>query len=185
MQPTSDVIVVGGGVIGLAIAIELQQRGVAVTVLSRDYAQAAGHAAAGMLAPYAEQIADPIMLDLCLRSRWLYPDWTKKLEDLTGIETGYRPCGILAPVFEIPSDKPADSPHSIWCDRSSLPLYQPGLGSQVIGAWWHPEDGQVDNRCLMAALVQAAQLLGVNRIDGVTVEEIQVQDGQTAVRQTS
>ena len=121
MSPTSEVIVIGGGVIGLAIALELQQRGATVTVLSRDYPQAAGHAAAGMLAPHAEQLTGA-MLDLCLRSRWLYPEWSHKLAELTGIETGYLPCGILAPVFEQPQVIAPDSPQAIWCDRPAAIL---------------------------------------------------------------
>ena len=48
MKATSDILIIGGGIIGLAIAVELRQRGVQVTVLSRDFQQAASHAAAGM-----------------------------------------------------------------------------------------------------------------------------------------
>lgn len=50
-QPGSDILVVGGGVMGLAIALELRQQGASVTLLSKDFAAAASHAAAGMLAP--------------------------------------------------------------------------------------------------------------------------------------
>jgi thiazole synthase len=56
MNTASDILIIGGGVIGLAIAIELKLRGATVTVLSRDFAEAATHAAAGMLAPQAEAI---------------------------------------------------------------------------------------------------------------------------------
>ena len=98
MSATNEILIIGGGVIGLAIAVELKRRGAGVTVLSRDFKGAASHAAAGMLAPLAENISSPSMLELCLRSRWLYPEWTSKLEELTGVDTGYFPCGILAPV---------------------------------------------------------------------------------------
>ncbi|MBG1270674.1 FAD-dependent oxidoreductase, partial [Nostoc sp. WHI] len=97
---TSETVIIGGGVIGLAIAIELKLRGTSVTVLCRDFQAAATHAAAGMLAPDAENIPNEAMRSLCWRSRALYPDWTRKLEELTGLNTGYWPCGILAPVFE-------------------------------------------------------------------------------------
>ncbi|NJP12070.1 MAG: FAD-dependent oxidoreductase, partial [Leptolyngbyaceae cyanobacterium RU_5_1] len=96
----TDVLIMGGGVIGMAIALELRLQGATVTILSRDFSAAASHAAAGMLAPQAERIPPGPMLDLCLHSRSLYPDWTRKLEELTGLNTGYWPCGILAPVFE-------------------------------------------------------------------------------------
>ena len=52
-----EIIVIGGGVIGLAIAVDLKLRGADVTVISRDVQQAASFSAAGMLAPMAEQIA--------------------------------------------------------------------------------------------------------------------------------
>ena len=69
----SDVLIVGGGLIGLAIALELHQQGVQVTLLTQDFAAAAGNAAAGMLAPNAEQIPTGPMRDLCLRSLALNP----------------------------------------------------------------------------------------------------------------
>lgn len=94
----ADVLIIGGGIIGLAIAVELRQQGAIVKLISRDFSAAASHAAAGMLAPRAERLAGP-MLELCLRSLALYPEWSRKLEDLTGQETGYWPCGILAPTF--------------------------------------------------------------------------------------
>lgn len=48
---TNDVLIIGGGMIGLACGLELKLRGANVTVLSRDFTAAASHAAAGMLAP--------------------------------------------------------------------------------------------------------------------------------------
>jgi len=103
MTATSDVLIIGGGV-GLAIAVELRLRGVSVTVLSRDFYAAATQAAAGMLAPQAEAIPASPMLDLP-DSR--YPDWIGKLEELSGEPTGYWPCGILAPVYEEANDRQA------------------------------------------------------------------------------
>ncbi|MGL5927023.1 FAD-dependent oxidoreductase, partial [Chroococcidiopsis sp.] len=95
---TNDILIIGGGVVGLAIAVELRLRGASVTLLCRDFHAAASHAAAGMLAPQAEQIPPGAMLDLCWRSRSLYPEWTRKLEEISGKPTGYWACGILAPV---------------------------------------------------------------------------------------
>ncbi|MFM7324887.1 MAG: FAD-dependent oxidoreductase, partial [Nodosilinea sp.] len=50
----SDILIVGGGIIGLAIALDLHQQGATVTLLSKRFEEAASHAAAGMLAPRAE-----------------------------------------------------------------------------------------------------------------------------------
>jgi thiazole synthase len=174
MEINKDILVIGGGVIGLAIAVELQRRGAKVIVVSRDFQQAAGHAAAGMLAPMAEKLTSAPMLDLCLQSRRLYPEWTAKLTELTGIETGYSPCGILAPVYQLPPDINTES----WLDRTSIGFYQSGLSEAVVGGWWYSEDGQVDNRCLMQSLLQAARTLGVEIQEGVSVNAIERYKGK-------
>jgi thiazole synthase len=172
-----DILIVGGGVVGLAIAIELKRQGAKVTVISQDFTQAASHAAAGMLAPLAEQLSSSPLRDLCLRSRWLYPEWTQKLEELTGIETGYLPCGILAPTYSQP-EVIAEDKGTFWLDRAAIKQYQPGLSDRVAGGWWYPEDGQVDNRCLMRSLLQAAQTLGIELKEGVKVKALQQKQGR-------
>jgi thiazole synthase len=193
---TNDILIIGGGVIGLAIALELKLRGASVTLLCRDFHAAASHAAAGMLAPQAEKIAPSPMLDLCVRSRSLYPEWTRKIEELSGKPTGYRACGILSPVYEEVRGRGAEeqkgrgefevilSP-SYWLDKQAINLYQPGLGEAVVGGWWYPEDAQVDNRALALALWSAAESMGVDIRDGVVVEGILQQQGQVVGVQTS
>ncbi|BBD57798.1 thiazole synthase [Nostoc sp. HK-01] len=182
---TSDVLIIGGGVIGLAIAVELKLRGTNVTVLCRDFQAAATHAAAGMLAPDAEIIQDEIMGKLCRRSRALYPEWTRKLEDLTGINTGYWACGILAPVYQQPESPAACNSPAYWLDQAAIHQYQPGLGNDVVGGWWYPEDAQVDNRALAQALWTAAKSLGVEIQENITVEGLIQQQGQVIGVQTN
>lgn len=190
MTTRTDVLIIGGGLIGLAIALELRLRGASVTLLSRNFAEAASHAAAGMLAPQAEQLPPGAMLDLCLRSRRLYPDWIHKLEELTGLDTGYWACGILAPVYE-PVETDRISSEAVltnaadcvqtWLDRSAIHHHQPGLSSEVAAGWWYPQDAQVDNRALTKALWAAVQDLGVQVREGVTVEALQ-RENQRIVR---
>ncbi|AFZ45495.1 thiazole-phosphate synthase [Halothece sp. PCC 7418] len=179
-------VIIGGGIIGSAIALSLRKRGESVTVVSRNQAEAAGFAAGGMIAPQAEAIPPSPLLDLALRSRDLYPDWINDLEHQTGEDTGYFPCGILAPVYEksqAPSS-PAVQP-ATWVDKPDLEFYQPGLGEDVIGAWWYPEDAQVDNIALMKTLLQAAKANGVEFREGVTVKSIQKQKGRITKIRTS
>lgn len=176
MNVSNDIIIIGGGLMGLAVAVELKLQGAGVTVLSRNFREAAGHVAAGMLAPQAEAIPPGPMLELGLRSRSLYPQWTQKLEEITGLDTGYWPCGILAPVYEIPDRteiyQPPHSP-AIWLDRQAVDRHQPGLGVDVVGGWWFPEDAQVDNRRhLLKALETACQRSGVQILEGVEVQQI-------------
>ncbi len=176
MQQT-DVIIVGGGIIGLAIAIELHQQGIQVSIFSKDFAAAAAHAAAGMLAPTAERLPAGPMSDLCQRSLALYPTWVSKLEDLTGKDSGYWPCGILSPRLSTDTAFPISA--------SSIHSYQRDLGAQVTGGYFYPEDAQVDNRALVQALRAAAQDLGIQIHEGITVEGFVQQQGKVVSLRTS
>ncbi|MGJ3254362.1 MAG: glycine oxidase ThiO [Elainellaceae cyanobacterium] len=189
MKTTSDILVIGGGIVGLAIATELRLRGATVTVLSRDIQQAATQAAAGMLAPQAEGIPASPMLDFCLESRSLYPEWVRKLEEVSGISAGYWACGILAPVYEVPTSTfqktRSLSSAAQWLDQTAIHQAQPGLGDEVLGGWWFPEDAQVNNRALAQSLRSAAQGLGVNLQAGINVEFIQQHQGRVVSVKTS
>ncbi|MBO1350200.1 MAG: glycine oxidase ThiO [Hormoscilla sp. GUM202] len=186
MSSSTDILIIGGGWIGLAIAIELKLRGMReVRVLSRSFTEAAAHVAAGMLAAQGEGIRTGPMLDLCLRSRAMYPDWTSKLTAITGEDTGYWSCGILAPVYEIP-DNITTTSDAEWLDKKEIHQYQDGLGADVVGGWWFPKDAQVDNRRALAKVLQmAAQELGVEVREGIEVKEIQQQQGQVISLQTN
>ena len=180
METTKEVIVIGGGVIGLAIAIDLKLRGADVTVISRDRKQAASYAAAGMLAPMAEQIENSAMLDLCLKSRWLYPEWIRQLENISNLKADYLPCGILAPILNSAHLERSTlvrssqkSSNAVWLDDRSIHHYQSGLSDSVVGGWWYPEDGQVDNRSLMKTLLRVVDVLGIDLKEGIAVQAMQ------------
>ncbi len=154
----SEVIVIGGGVIGLAISIELRLKGIDVKILRKKELKMASLAAAGMLAPHAEKIALDSLFCLCQNSLNLYPQWIAKLKNITGKDVGYLPTGIIAPTFEVST---GGSVGGIWWDRSQLEDQQGNLAQDITGAWWYPEDGQVNNRLLIESLNQAALNLGV------------------------
>lgn len=184
MNSTNEILIIGGGIIGLSLAIELKLRGATVTVLSRDVRESATYAAAGMLAPQAEKIPPSPMLDLSLRSRELYPAWTAKLEGLIdGNTAGYWPCGILSPVYQMPAISPAKAqsngagtvshPESAqWLDQVEIRQRQPALSPEVVGGWWYPQDGQVDNRALFRVLRKVAHQLNIDVREGIFVEAI-------------
>jgi glycine oxidase ThiO len=166
MTKAAEVIVIGGGIIGLSIALELRWRGLQVIVLTQNHQTAAANAAAGMLAPQAEEITSGALLDLCTFSRSLYADWTDKLTMATGLETGYWECGILAPRYNRPNEA-----HPTWQHREQLVSHLPAdnLGVEVVGGYWFETDGQVDNRALYQTIQVAAELAGVRVQTGVMV----------------
>ncbi len=179
MPSGSEIIVIGGGAIGLATAVELRLMGAEVTVLCKDFKAAAGHAAAGMLAPQAEQIAPGAMQDLCLAGRDLYPEWAQKIESISGVAVDYWQCGILAPYYAAPALE-VD-----WLDPDAMHQHQPGLSESVAGGYWYPADGQVDNRALMRSLLVASQAVGVKFLDGVEVTKIDRHQGRVTHLETS
>ncbi|NUN66458.1 glycine oxidase ThiO [Pseudanabaena biceps] len=167
----TDILVIGGGIIGLSTAIALSQRGAKVTIVERDICgKGATWAAAGMLAPEAECL-EGSLLEFGLRSREMYPQWISSLMRLSGLDCGYWCCGIIAPIFS-ERDRLVLSQHPKYIDKSQSHQRQSGLGDSILGSLWLPEDGQVSNRKLAQALITAARALSIKILEGVTVYEI-------------
>src|SRR3954447_20638235 len=93
---TSDVIVVGGGVIGCAVAYFLAREGLSVSLFERDDVAAhASGAAAGMLAPSVESGGEGPFFDLAVRSLEMFPGTAAEVRELAGVDPQYVPSGIL------------------------------------------------------------------------------------------
>ena len=91
-----DVIIVGGGAVGLSIARELAGHGASVLVLDRGNPRdATSWAAAGMLAPQSEADSASPLLDFSLASARIYRDWTSHLHEESGIDPEYADSGLL------------------------------------------------------------------------------------------
>lgn len=170
-----DVLVVGGGVIGLSIAWRAAQRGLSVTVIDDGRGEAAWHAAAGMLAPVTEvHYGESALLRLNLASAEAYPAFVQELEEASGLPTGYRACGTLAVAFDA-DDKAALDDLARYQESLGLkaePLtgrearrLEPMLSPSVRGGLLAHGDHQVNNRLLVSALTTACEKAGVTWID--------------------
>src|SRR5437764_14597998 len=95
-EPAPDVVIVGGGVIGCAIAYHLSLAGVGVLLLEREHlAAGASGVAAGMLAPQAEAAHDDAFFALALCGRAAHPPLATTLLDDVGLDVECRMTGIL------------------------------------------------------------------------------------------
>ena len=178
------VLILGGGLMGLAIAHQLARRGSTVLVVSRRRSEAAGFVAAGMLAPHAEGLSGDL-LALGQASLKRIPAWVAQIEADSGLSCGLRPCGIVVP-FASAVERDA-YPTAAWgeaLDRAGLEREVPGIGPAWQAGLLFTQDGQIDNRRrLMRALERACAGLGVQFQEGAEVLELERAGGAlTAVR---
>jgi glycine oxidase len=173
----SPVLILGGGLMGLAVAHQLARAGKAVEVLSRRRNEAAGFVAAGMLAPHAEGLSGAL-LQLGQLSLERVPEWVAQIEADSGLSCGLRTCGIVVP-FASAAERDV-YPTAGWgeaLNREGLERELPGIGPGWQAGLLFRQDGQIDNRRqLMRALERACVELGVRFQEGVEVLEL-LQEG--------
>ena len=164
------VLILGGGLIGLAIAHLLARSGATVQVLSRQRREAAGFVAAGMLAPHAEGLSGEL-LALGQASLERIPAWVAAVEADSGLSCGLRSCGIVVP-FRSEAERQA-YPTAAWGEplqRQDLEREIPGIGPLWQLGLLFRQDGQIDNRRrLMRALERACVARGVGFQEGAEV----------------
>tara|TARA_B100000965_G_scaffold397664_1_gene414531 strand:- start:145 stop:1248 length:1104 start_codon:yes stop_codon:yes gene_type:complete len=166
-------LILGGGLMGLAVAHELAKKGKRVEVLSRSRLEAAGFVAAGMLAPHAEGLKGDL-LNIGQISLQRQPKWIESIESNSKMSCGLKNCGIVVP-FE--SEKDCESYPTFnfgeTLNRDALVKEIPGLSKRWKLGLLFKQDGQIDNRrLLMRALEKACVELGVHFQEGVEVIEI-------------
>jgi glycine oxidase len=183
-----DTVIVGGGVIGCALAAELAVRGQRVTVVERgEPGDEASGAAAGMLTPQTEAHGPDPFLDIALESRNLYPAWVDALLRETGIAVGYRRMGMLRCVFGAPEEETLFSSY-LWQTqlglrvedrpRTSLSEELSGrLSPEVRRAVFFPEEAAVDPRALVRAAWLSARHRGARVLTGTCVQRFRIEGG--------
>lgn len=187
MDRGSDVIVVGGGVVGAAIAWRAGQRGLRVTLVDPAPGSGATPVAAGMLAPVSEaEYGEQAVIALNLASAARYPAFVAELEAATGRQVGYRPCGTLVIAWTAGDLAALRDLHAFQrslglaadlVGRRELRALEPALAPGLAGALLAPGDHQVDNRRLHAALLAAVRQVGVEQLTA-PVAALRVLDGR-------
>ncbi len=188
----SDVVIVGGGVIGLTIARELATASFSVTILERSSpGQEASWAGAGILPPTFPGAPDDPMTLLTRASHDLWPTLSQELLESTGIDNGFRPCGgielntscVSVPPIQLENGSQSHTPW-VWEKAGTLvePLsnadlhhLEPRLQVDTEDAFRLPELCQVRNPRHLKAMVQRCQQLGVDLRAETEVFELSIE----------
>ena len=194
-ETNAEVLVIGGGLIGLACAWRSALAGRSVAVLDEAVGSGASHVAAGMLAPVAEVAygeEDLLALNIASARRW--PSFAQQLEEAAGVGVGYQQLGTLLVGFDRDDVEALDELHrfqrELGLDAERLRSRdcrrrEPLLSPRVRGGVLAGDDHQVEPRRVHAALEKAAGEAGVahvaERVAGVLHEAGRV----TGVRLTS
>ncbi|MFD7577625.1 glycine oxidase ThiO [Kitasatospora sp. NPDC059811] len=169
----ADVLVIGGGIIGLAVAWRAAQRGLRnIVVVDPSPGGGAAGVAAGMLAPVTElQYGEEPLLRLGMASNQRYGDFAAELTEASGgLDTGYRRCGTIAVALDSDDREELRELHafhqrlgldSSWLTGREARRLEPMLAPGVRGGLHVADDHQVDPRRLLTALVAACELAGV------------------------
>lgn len=185
------VAIVGAGVMGLSIGWRLASAGCTVDIFEQGTSGlGASHAAAGMLAACAEvEPGEEGLLALNRESQRLWPAFAAELEATSGMAVDLRTEGTL--VLALTADDAARMRHLItfqqglglpveWLGAADVRRREPHLSSKLAGAVSCPEDHQVDNRKVAAALKIAALAAGARLHEDCAVERVEVTDGRAS-----
>ncbi|HEV7214418.1 MAG TPA: glycine oxidase ThiO [Chloroflexota bacterium] len=193
-----DVLVVGGGVIGCAVAYAAASAGLRVTLIEGDRLGAgASGAAAGLLAPQVEAHQPDDFFAFCLAGRIEHTRLAPRLLEEAGLDVEFRQTGILRLALE--EREAVDlRGRAIWQRDQGLtaewldpeqvgqrePAFAGAAGRRLVGALWLPEEGQVRSPRLVQALAIAAIRRGATFREGLPAVALQCAGDRIVAVQT-
>lgn len=187
-----DVLIVGGGTIGLATGFELLRRDVPVTIFERGTAgRGTSWQAAGMLAPDAEiQFEELDLYGLSRESLRRWPDFAREVEQAAGMEVDYRDDGTLIVADDRDSAEKIRRLYEFqreqglqvdWMTGEEAREIEPFVAPNLSAAIHAPFDHQVDNRRLVDALTEAFRQEGGTLYEETPVAAVQPDADRPAV----
>ena len=185
----ADVVIVGGGVIGLSIARELRLRGVRDVVLLEkgELGKEASWAAGGLLAPQVEADSADDFFRLACASRDLYPEFAEALRAETGVDVELDKTGTLYLAFTERDEaelrrrcqwQQSEGLRVEWLNPEGVRRLEPNVSRDVRCGLRFPDDWQVENRKLLEALIKANEKLGVQIRTNCEVTSLRVEHGR-------
>ena len=200
MNRTCDMLVIGGGIIGLCCAREFSTAGYRVTLIDRQRTgREASWAGGGILSPLYPWRQPESVFPLWTQSARLYPELAQNLKESTGIDPEWNRCGMA--VLD-----PPDPEALAWCDKQSIPVQSFDSVQELPGkldfglcpkpSLWLPDIAQIRNPRLLAALKKDVEQKGVtvfedqetaalsvknNRVSEVRTRDLRVSAGEVIV----
>jgi glycine oxidase len=193
--PRTEVLVVGGGAIGVAVADAVAARGIPVVVLERAaIGSAASGGAAGLLAPLIESAGPGPFLDLALAGRALFREEAGALARDTGIDIGFRESGTIRVAddeqvaVELRARVAWEAERGLkvrWLGPAEVRALEPALREDLAGALFSADDHQVTSSLLVHALARRAARRGAMLVEGLGVQRLLRVDGRVVGVRTS
>ncbi len=191
-----DVLVVGGGIVGAAVAHALATADVAVEIVDSGAEPGiATPASAGMLAPLIEAHANEALLGFAVRGRDLYRELAPLLAEQAGVDIGLWLDGIIKLASteaeetqgrSIAASHRQQGLNSEWLSAGEVQARCPGIAPDVRGGLLAPEDGAVQPLAVVEGLLVAATRRGARISRGDHVTALETEDGRvTGVRTAS
>ncbi len=177
-----EVVIIGGGILGCATALALQERGAAVNVVDAERPGAAATgASAGMLAPQYESPGPGPLYRLGVRGRESYDDFVATLEGLSRQRLHHRRDGMLVAnrtdeeheeALATAGWQRAEAQRAEVLTPGEAAELQAGLSPDPVSWLWLPDEGQIDTQVLLTALPTALAATSARVITGTRVVRI-------------
>lgn len=205
MIQSADVVIVGGGVIGCAIAYELSKSGLQVAVVEKDKVGCeASSASAGMLVPsnaISEEGERTLLFELYSSSAKMFSELVPELEETTGIYLEHVNCGALRVSQSEEEEELLHEQFELWqglelpvswVDREEVHKIEPELAPEVGGGILSTDEQSIDGTRFVEALARAVFGRGVNVVEGCFatgvrhtknhIEVVMTSEGEIATR---
>lgn len=164
---SDDIVIVGGGVIGLSVAYALTGEGITPTVLdAAEIGRSASWAGAGLIPPFTRRLAHGPMIALRSAGAVLYREWSASLREETGIDNGYRVTGGVDVATTEADEADLRTAAGRWrveglaferIEPEDFRRVEPALGPAVRSGYFLPDRAQIRNPRQLKALKAALE----------------------------
>lgn len=179
MTTSTDITLIGGGIIGLLTAREFQKAGASVTVIDKsEMGKESSWAGGGILLPLYPWRQNRAITQLVIKSLFLYPSLASELSEETGINPEWNPCGLLI------TQNPDIDAAIDWCNHNNIAFevvqksMLSGLGTTPDHPLWLPQIAQIRNPRLIKSLKQDLLQRGVRLIDHCEVTAVYLENNK-------